>query len=278
METLHTDTDNFLVILDSRNAIQYINDSWNSAIKFNFENAIRLKNHSIKMTCSVFSFTCPNSIYIINETNSLLSLTINDTIGTTTTYIIKYGNYNASTFITQLITQIGSNFNVTLDTINNTFTITNYIYNFTINSTSTIYNIMGFAKNTSYTSTLLTLILPYTCNFNGTQSININFANLNTSNIDSFNETTSSIIQSIPIDCTLQQISFNKTSNFAFNISQDTIDYIQIEIKDDLENFINFNNQHWNLTLYFSQTKDYDRFHYQKDFDSILTYGNNLYE
>ena len=275
MEPLYTDTENFLVILDSRNAIEYMNGSYNSKVKFNFENAIRLGTDSIKMTCSVFTFTCPNSLYNINETNSLLSLTIS---GTTTNYTFKLGNYNAKTFMTQLVGTIGSNFSITLDTITNKFTLTNSVADFTINSSSTIWNVMGFAMNTSYSSSSKSLSMPYTCNFNGIQSLNIHFENLNTCNIDSWNESTSSIIQSVPIDCTLQQISFNKTTDFAFNISQDTIDYITIGLTDDLENYLNFNNQHWNLTLYFSKTRDFDRFHYTKDFNSILQHGVSLFE
>jgi type 1 fimbria pilin len=136
---------------------------------------------------------------------------------------------------------------------------------------------MGFQMTTVYTSTSKSLVMPYTCNFNGIQSINIHFDNVNTSNIDSFTETTSSIIQSIPIDYSSQQITFNKTSRFAFNIVQDTIDFIDIKLMDDLQNLINLNNQHWNLTLYFSKVKDYDRFHYTKDFNSILNYGTELF-
>jgi hypothetical protein len=257
-------------VLDSRNATTYYNDSWNSSVKFEFEEPIRLAKNFITMTCSVFTFTCPNSIYNINETNSYLSLTVN---GITTNYTITYGNYNANTFMTQLISQIGSNFSITFNTLNNIFTLSHTIYNFTINSTSTIYNIMGFNLNTTYNSVSKSLVMPYTCNFNGVQSINIFFDNLNTKNIDSFNKSSSSIIQSIPVDGTLQQITFLKTQDFHFKISQEEIDFIKIDIKDDLENSINFNNQHWNLSLYFTQVEDISRFHYNTNFNSILNYG-----
>ena len=51
------------------------------------------------------------------------------------------------------------------------------------------------------------------------------------------------------------------------------IDVVAISIKDDLENYIDFNNQHWNLTLYFSITKDVERFSHEQDFRHILRNG-----
>jgi hypothetical protein len=269
-DNFYTDKENFLVVLDSRNATRYLNSTYNSSVIFEFEDSIKLHSKAIKLSCSLNNFTCPNSIYLINEYNCLLSITV---LGVTTNYSILYGNYNVTTFISQLKTQLDSNFTITLNYITNKFTITNLVNDFTINKTSTIYEIIGMVKNTAYTSTSKSLALPYTCNFNGAQSINILFENLNTSNIDSFNKSNSSIIQSIPIDITSQQISFIRTNEFNFRIRQDTIDFIQIDIKDDLDRFINLNNQHWNITLQFSETKDYERFHYNTNFHSILENG-----
>jgi len=62
-------------------------------------------------------------------------------------------------------------------TINNKYTILNSTFYFTINNTSTIYEIMAFNKNTSYTSTNKIFTLPYTCNFNRLQNIDISWEN-----------------------------------------------------------------------------------------------------
>jgi hypothetical protein len=129
---------------------------------------------------------------------------------------------------------------------------------------------MGFAQNTTYLSILNTFICPFPCNFNGIQSFNINIENLNTENIDSLSKSNSSIVQSIPIDYNLQQISFNKTNNFSFLVKQDVISFIQIDIRDDLENLINLNNQHWNMTLQFKDLVNVDRFSSYNNFHTIL--------
>ena len=272
-DTLFTGQDQFIVVLDSRNASQYLNSSFNSQVVFNLRSPIRKGDSTIKMSCAVFSFTCPNSMYNINEYNNQLNITIS---GVVNSYKFPYGNYNSQSFNSQLISLLGYSFSLNLNSTNNIFTLTNSTTDFTINPSS-IWNIFGLQYKTTYNSTNKSFTCPFTCNFNGYQSINIHFANLNTNNIDSSYETNGNIIQSIGIDNTLQQIFYFRQTDFAFQVRQDTIDYIQIELKDDLENFINLNNQHFNLTLVFTKVKDFDRFDYKKDFNSILQYGNHLY-
>jgi len=136
---------------------------------------------------------------------------------------------------------------------------------------------MGFANKTTYSSSYFnstyTLTFPFTCNFNGIPNINIFCTSFNTANIDSYNKSSSSIIQSIPVIYGSSQILYQKSYDFAFTILQDEIDYLEISIKDDLENFINFNNCHWNLCLQFTTIKDIDRLVHEKTFDRILSYS-----
>ena len=257
--------ESFIVILDSRNATRYLNGTYNSNIIFEFEDAIKTKGNSIKMNACLNSFCMPNSLYIINEYNFLLSITI---LGITTNYNILLGNYNAQTFMNQLIIQLGSTFSITLNQITNQFTLINSTNDFIINSTSTIYQIMGFIQNTQYNSILKSITFPYLCNFNGYQNININIENINTENIDSLCKSNSSIIASIQIDSTLQQINYNKTNDFKFEIKDNVLSYIQLSLRDDLENLINLNNQHFNLTIQFEELINIKR--YRNSFHNIL--------
>jgi len=268
-EDLVTIKEHFLVILDSRNATKYNNGSYMSNVSFDFEDAIRAHRDTISFTCSVLSFSCPNSIYIINETNNILDMTIN---GISNHYVIPLGNYNSQTMMVTLRSIIDPLFTITFNPITNKYTFTHSTYNFTILSTSTIGDVLGFSYKTNFSSLSQTLTLPFTCNFNGLNSLNISFSNLNTSNIDSFNKSNSSIIQTVPIQAGSSQILFRKTNDFSFKIKQDTIDFITIALTDDLENSINFNNCHWNLTLYFSVIKDIERFSYLNTFQNILNY------
>ena len=128
---------------------------------------------------------------------------------------------------------------------------------------------MGLVKDKSY-GPQTSIICPYTCNFNGLQSININFKNLTTSNIDSYTKTNSTIIQTINIDSSKSNIQYIRTNDYNFKLNQTVIDYINISITDSLQNNINFNNQHWTLTLLFNYIHDIDRFHYNNSFFDIV--------
>ena len=141
-DNLYTATTSFLVVLDSRCARQILNPPFNSDAIFGFQQSIRRDPRAILWTCSVKSFTAPNSIYIINEYNSILSLTISSVI---TNYTISYGNYNANTFMTYLLRILPVGFTITLNTITNKYTL-GYTTTFQINASSTIYDVMGFNK------------------------------------------------------------------------------------------------------------------------------------
>jgi hypothetical protein len=134
---------------------------------------------------------------------------------------------------------------------------------------------MGFIQGALQSSSGKILQLPYTVNFNGVQSINIMMTNISTPNIDSFDKTKSSIIQPIPIDATMPQISFVKTHDYQFKFSENLIDHIQIQLRDDVDTLVNFNNQHWNLTLQFKVLYDVNRFAYETSFQNILKFGYN---
>ena len=113
---LITVKENFLVVLDSRNGTRWNNGTWYSSVFFDFIDPIRVPKTAIQCTCSVLSFSCPNSLYIINETNSLLSVTLS---GVLINYSIPYGNYNANTFINAMKTILDSGFSISINPITN---------------------------------------------------------------------------------------------------------------------------------------------------------------
>ena len=285
-DTLFTSDDKFVVVLDSRNATSSLNGSLNSCVVFDFQQPIQVPKDALKFTCSVMSFTAPNSIYNITYLNNKLCLMYNyNSSPYLVNIVVPTGNYNANTFMSKVMSLVtladsrfGLGFGMTLDSITNKFSLTHSTYLFHVMPSSTCYAVMGFDANTEIICTTGTLTsfavyLPYTCNFNGIQNINIHFDTLVTQNLDSFNKTNSGIIQSIPVDANLSLITYLKSTDYQFTIKQDIIDTFAISIRDDINNYIDFNNQHWNLTLYFSITKDCERFSHEQDFRHILQYG-----
>ena len=256
-EDIFTRTESFIVVLDSRNATDYNNGSSNSSLIFQLDDSIRKPHNSFLMTYSVFTFTCPISFYQLNATNNALSILLN---GTTTTYSFPYGNYNVNTFIAQFQALLPSSFTLTFNTINNVFTITNSLNNFSILGSSTIGSVMGFVKGKSFISSSNAITLPYTVNFGGINSFNILCRNILTKNINSYSACVSSIIASVPINNAQNNtIYYEKKVNMDFIFPYETLDYIQIDIQDDLGNFIDFNNQNWNLVLVFNNYEDVEK-------------------
>ena len=273
MDNLIILKESFLVVLDSRNASKYLNSSWNSSVSFEFEDPIKQDDYTLQMNCSVLNFSASNSIYNINETNSYLSITAS---GLNYNINIPFGNYNFNTLQATIYNLGLSNIKLSLNYNSNIISFSDSIdSSFSINGTSTLLYILGGVVGTTYNSQTLNsfqvLTMPYQCNFNGINNINIYMTNINTKNIDSYSKTNGSIIQSIQVFPYTPQIMFNKKNDYSFSIKQDIISFIQIDIKDDLERFINFNNSTWNLTLCFTVTKEVPRQAF--NFHTILLNG-----
>jgi hypothetical protein len=268
-DNLYTRTSNFLVSLDSRHATNYYNGSFNSDVEFSLETPIKKPHDSINFSTSILAFTAPNSIYIINEYNNLFKYSIGS--NNYSVYVL-IGNYNVNTFITQFLSQMPNNFNITYNSITNKFTIS-YISSWSILIGSTIFEIMGFDVNTLYVSNSGIINLPFTCNFNGVSHINIHSDTFNTSNIISKTLSTCSILQPIIVNCNSSQIIFQKTTIFEIPVNNNIVDTISIQIKDDDENLINFNGCHWSLVIHFSLIEDIERFPNETSFNNILNYS-----
>ena len=288
-DSLHTLTESFMLALDSRNASRIENIPFNSRVRFDFTEPIYMPIVAISMTCSVLNFIAPNSLYNINETNSFIHIryfsgTYPDIIENEINCTIPYGNYTSTTFMTALKTALtkassifGSTFTITIDNLTNKFTILSSTYRFSLMPDSTIYTIMGFYQTQPYASQTVfgkeIIYAPYTCNFNGTNNINIYMGTWLTPNFDSFNKSRSGIIASIPVNSNDNIIYFLKQNDYAFSIKDNCIDSLYISIQDDLENYINFNNQHWNMALCFTIVRDVERFSYENTFYNIMRKG-----
>lgn len=267
--------ESFLVVLDSRNANTYYNNSWNSHIRFDLKYPVRMPTDCLYATLCVYSFTCPISFYIINDTNNMLTISVNN--GNAQHLFIPNGNYNVNTFITALLTILPSGFYVTLNSITNKLTLTHSTYDFTILAQSTIGPIMGFNSNENISSHLKTKELPYTVNFSGLNSFNIQINNIRTNNLDSFDDcSTSAIVATIPVNnASNGTIYYSKGNDFEFDVKDDIIDYLDVELLDDLDNYLDLNNQHWNLTLQFNYIRDvFDDS--QKTFSNIVNFGQTI--
>ena len=111
MSEVYNYINSFIIVLDSKNAATYYNDTSNSDVHFHLSDPIIKPQDCLYMTMTVYSFTCPVSFYLINATNNILAFTVGST---TTSYNFPYGNYNSNTFINMFNTLVGSNYTITL--------------------------------------------------------------------------------------------------------------------------------------------------------------------
>jgi hypothetical protein len=217
------------------------NGSFNSDIEFNIPYLIKKTNYILFNTVRIIHCELPFSFYIINEYNNLLSLS-------TGNILIPYGNYNANSFITKLNLLLPTNMIISLNSLNGKFTLT-YNNSFSILATSTIYKIMGFTKNTSYTSTSNIKNLQYPANFLGTNNIFIKCPNLI---LENYNTATKDYVTLLSVPVSVQPFGIvqfiNQVSakNLVKNFQMNTL---EIQITDDDNNLIDFNNLEWNITI-----------------------------
>lgn len=230
------------------------NGTKNSVFTFKLNGTVIKDKHVKYRTISVVHAEIPISYYVVNSNNNQLSITV---LGVTTVYTLTNGNYNASTFKTMLLGLLGSTFNMSLNSSTGIYTITNTTNNFTINSTSTCYRLMGFAVSTSYTSTSLSLTLPYPCNFLGINRYNIKSTVLTTTNLCSYSNGRNNILVTIPVtNAQNGLVTYTNVSNFKSLLTNDQVDFFDISITDEYNNEIDFNGIDVFITLQIDSYRD----------------------
>lgn len=231
------------IFLNSRNADVQMNGSKKSSVVFFFSDIFKTDKKTIEQRVEVVNAQIPISWYLINSTNN--QFYINGT-----PYFFPVGNYNVNSFIATWIATFGSNWTITFTSTLNQFTFTN-TSNFVLSDGSnTIFNIIGFSPGTSYSSVGNALTSQYSVNFGGLQKVNIKSASFTLANSDSKNKSVSKTMASIPVS-SIQggYVFYNNITGFKSVFKNHELSSINIDIKDDYGNFIDFNNVDWSLTL-----------------------------
>jgi hypothetical protein len=136
---------------------------------------------------------------------------------------------------------------------------------------------MGFKQATSYTSSNKSLTLPFTVNFSGLNSFNIQIENIKTSNLDSYDNCISNIIAVVPVNADANEtLYYEKRNDFEFDVRESIIDYFEVQLLDDKNNYLDLNNQHFNLTLQINFIRDVIDDSDLK-FNDIVSIGQNYF-
>jgi hypothetical protein len=210
---------------------------------------INFRDESIEYArYSVNHAIIPVSFYNINQTNNILDLSImvDESGYFTASYAFPYGNYNASTFMSKFKSILGTNWNISLDSITNCFTISTLLPTpFRVLASSTLSSILGFSETISseYTTLLDNYItFPRVCNFLPTPRIHLRCINLASSLMIGNTSNHSDILVSVPNDSKMNgQIVYHNYSQATTLIETPFLQTFTINITDENGNLINFN-------------------------------------
>ena len=237
--------------LNSSNANIYLNKSKKSNVVFFFTNILSLDKKSIEKKISIVNAQIPVSWYLINNTNNSIVFTVQ---GVQNSYLFPNGNYNINSFMTTWVSTFGNKWALTFDKITNKITFSNSLGQITfgnyISSSNTLLPLIGFDLTTTYTSSGNSLTSPYPINFLGLTKLNIKSSTFTFKNFDSFTNDATSTLCSIPVSSNASGIiNYNNLTDYKSIFKNYELNSLDISITDDKNNYIDFNNIDWSITI-----------------------------
>ena len=241
--------DNRIITLNSQDG-EKLNGTYLSNIHFNFSGLLKEEANLIRSYVTVLNAQIPVSFYIIDETNNILNYTDNSV---NKKIVLTEANYNGN----QMVTALNTGFTVNSSPITCFLAPQTGILYFTISggntitflsSTSTVKSILGFDVNISSTTLLK---LPYQLNLLGKKKLFINSNNLRNSAFTSKSLSSVQTIATVPVDQPpYSMINYNASIDIQkIILSNRSVDMIDIEFVDENNNYINFRNIDWSITL-----------------------------
>jgi hypothetical protein len=216
------------------------NGSFYSDVNFFINTLIKDDPNILYHTITIIHAEIPYSFYIINEYNNKLVLS-------TGTINIPYGNYNANSLLKYINSQVPTNMVMSFDSSTGKMKLT-YNQFFSILSSSNVQEVLGLDYNKTYSSSNNVIQFPYPINVLGTKNLFIK------SNVilQNYNSVTQDYVtlSSIPVSVEPYGIIlYNNYSNSTFIVKNRILDNLEIQIYDDNNNLVDFNNVEWNITI-----------------------------
>lgn len=235
--------------------------SFLSDIEFSIKDILKEADDVLYAHVSIESAQIPVSFYLINYNTNVLKYTIsgNPTIQTLT---LTRGNYGMTSLIKEMKSQFlasGNVFSITFDIVKGKLTFSSTT-NFTFLSAvsgSTLSEIIGFDSVASYSSVGNVLLGEHPASLIGIKKLKFSSSNLRTSSVSSGgggNLIGVISVSSPPYGLINYQSSSPSKGGLLLNRNISAID---VQVKDENNNFINFNNTEWSVTLSITVTKIY---------------------
>ena len=254
-----TRIDSRLISLNSANAYLKNNTTYLSDVIFRFPGLLKKESDIKHVQYQVIDAQIPVSFYNINFTNNVLRYQI---ASTNFTINVDHGNYNFNSLATNMIAKFLANghiFTMTINKQNGVVTFSTISTSFTfLLSGSTIFSVLGLTANKNSTS--FNLVCDFPLNLLGITKIKIVSQMFNSYNVDSANNGLSNNLALIPVDQpSFGLIVYENKSNSKYTLRTDVLDEIDLQILDQNNNFINFNNINWELTILLEITREVEQ-------------------
>ena len=239
------------ILKPANSSIGYL-PSFISNVTFDFPNIIKEDKNVVYSTVEIANAQIPVSFYQINYTNNVLNIKyLTATYSVPIVYTLTRGNYNVTTLLAEIKTQTGGYITGTFNKISGIITLTssNTIYiNFQI-LPSPISAILGFDNMTTYTSSTNVLTAPFPVSLLTIKNLKICSSNLSTNSLDSSNDGKLNLIQTISVNAPAYGIITYENGNIGSILTNKNINTIDIQILDDGNRFVNFNNVDWTIQI-----------------------------
>lgn len=249
--------DRRLINLSSQDATNIYNEipSFKSSVDFFFKSILKLEDDIVSLEGAVLQAAIPVSFYTINYTNDTLYYDIS---GLTKIITITRGNYNFTTLANEMIAKFLINGDVFAIIISEITGILKFTYTPVMGSTfdsfnftgSTILSVLG-CITTSNTLAIANVLTPlYPLNLLGITKLKIFSNYFATSGHDSTGLSTSNLIATIGVNQPSFGIIIYDNQEGAYGkLKNNDISLIDIQITDQNNQLINFNNIDWSITL-----------------------------
>ena len=195
--------------------------------------------------------------FIVNQYNNIFYFGLSPSY-TEASIAIPSGNYSITRLVSWMNSYVGNNFAFEYDETYMKIIITNSTDEFKIfSSSNNILKVLGFTPQT-HTSTSLTLTSDKVINLLGSQILYLTTPGLSYVSYGVKGATQNNILMTIPITA-IQGDSQTVHSSYRHKLNETVINFININIRDDNDNEVDFNNIDWYLSLnfIFSYKKQY---------------------
>lgn len=240
-----------LISLNSSNATQYLNGDFNSNLVFDFSSILSPDSSVLYTEGGIQSAQIPASMYNVDINNNIFNYQITAVNFSIT---LSPGSYNYTTLVNEMTTKFlvnGHTFTYSLNRSSNVLTMT---YTSTGTWTqlrpSSIFYILGFDANTTYNIVANTFLYPRLFNLINPKKLKIFSTNMAIDSFDSVNNSTNNLIETLSVNVPpFGLILYNNIDSTYGHLKTNYLSTIDIQIKNELGDFVNFNGIDWTMTL-----------------------------